>query len=213
MSGDAVSLIVVTALVSAGPLFLLSTTSYVKASTVLHIVRSALGAEGVPGAAVVTAFAFALSLLVMAPVATEVAARAAPALERADKDGAKALLAAVEAAKEPLRAFVKANTSEKDRARYLALATKAAGKAAAPGADEFAVLLPAFLTTELQEAFELGLLLLLPFLVVDLVVAGVLSSLGLSLPPRDVAFALKLMLFVSVDGFGLVARALVASYG
>lgn len=213
MNDSSVSLVVVTVLLSAGPLFLLSTTAYVKTSTVLHIVRSAIGADGVPGTAVVTAFAFAISLLVMAPVAREVAVRAEPLLEQKDKDGTKTIVAALDAAKEPLRAFVRANASSKDRARYLELAKKAAGKGVPPGEDDFAVLLPAFLTTELGEAFQLGFLLLLPFLVIDLAVAAVLSSLGLSLPPRDVALALKLLLFGAVDGFALVAQALVASYG
>ncbi len=114
-----------------------------------------------------------------------------------------------------MRAFLKANASPKERKRFYDVAQLARPKAERDqvGHDDLLVLIPAFMITELMEAFALGFVIYLPFLVIDLVVANVLLSLGMQmLSPTQVSLPFKLLLFVAVDGWGLLARALVTGY-
>lgn len=185
------------------PIALLLTTSYAKIATVLSILRSALGAEGLPGTGIVVALAAALTIATMAPVATTIATSL-------DATPDPSVGAVVDAAREPLRAFARRNTAAREAERFLSLAKKTRPDA---NASDFSVVLPAFVVTELEEALTLGAALLLPFLVLDLLVANVLAALGTqSLTATQVSFPLKLLLFLSVDGLGLLSRALVASY-
>ena len=114
----------------------------------------------------------------------------------------------------PLRGFLKRNTAASEQQLFVELARKAgAADAPKPSGDELPILLPAFLLTELSEAFQIGVLILLPFVVIDLVVAAILATLGLTtLTPGAVALPLKLLLFVLVDGLSTLSRALVAGY-
>ena len=126
-----------------------------------------------------------------------------------------ALGAAVEAGAGPLRAFLTRNAGARERALFLDLARQARpdDQRDRVGEDDVLVLLPAFLVTELSEAFQIGFLVFLPFLVVDLVVSNVLMSLGMHmLSPTQVSMPFKLLLFVLVDGWYLLARALVLGY-
>jgi type III secretion protein R len=113
-----------------------------------------------------------------------------------------------------MRDFLAANASPRERARFLDVARKSRGADAAKvGERDLTVLVPAFMTTELYEAFSLGFLVFLPFLVLDLVVANVLLALGMQmLQPTQVSLPFKLLLFVAIDGWGLLARALVSGY-
>lgn len=188
-------------------------TSFVKIAVVLAILKNALGARDVPPAIVVTGLAIVLSLVVMAPVGTQVWNAAAP-LVHGDAD-VRTAAAVAEAAVPPVRTFLGRHAHPRDRALFLELARRLAPEAqrAAVRDDDLAVLAPAFATSQLAEAFTVGFLLFLPFLVIDLFVAITLRSLGLeALPPVAVALPMKLVLFVVVDGWALVARALVASY-
>ena len=182
-------------------------TSFVKIAVVLAILRNALGARDVPPAIVVTGVAIVLSLVVMAPVGAEVWRAVEPAVQgRAD------VQAAAEAARPPVTRFLARHAHPRDRALFLDLARRME-KDGEVRDDDLAVLAPAFATSQLAEAFTVGFLLFLPFLVIDLFVAIALRSLGLeALPPVAVALPMKLVLFVAVDGWALVARALVASY-
>jgi type III secretion protein R len=213
-----VTLVVVGALVIV-PVLLMTTTSFVKISVVFSILKNALGAGDVPGAAVVTALAAILTLYVMAPVGAEIAEAAEPAASRvevADPLGDLARLGEVfGAGVEPLRAFLSRNAGEREQGLFLDLAREARPPEqrddVQPG--DLLVLLPSFLVTELTEAFQIGFLVFLPFLVVDLVVANVLMSLGMHmLQPTQVSMPFKLLLFVLVDGWYLLARALVVGY-
>ncbi|MFO0658491.1 MAG: flagellar type III secretion system pore protein FliP [Polyangiaceae bacterium] len=223
-------------LASILPLAALSMTSFVKVSTVLGIVRSGIGANDVPSGTVILALSVALSALVMSPVVRVVADKLeadpafhAPAAPSQDKHDARAsddtakLGLVLSAAREPVRGFLKANTAPREQERFFSLAVNAsraanitpgsANPAVSPSADDFTVLTPAFLTTELTEAFSLGVALLLPFLVIDLVVANLLVVLGLSsLSPTQVSLPLKLLLFVSIDGWGLLGQSLISGY-
>jgi type III secretion protein R len=147
----------------------------------------------------------------MAPVAERSAAlwREAPA-ER----GVAGTLAAAGRAAEPLRAFLARFARPDDRAAFLDVARRLRGEAGpAPSEDDLAVLAPAFVVSELRRAFTIGFAIFVPFLVVDLVVANVLLALGLTqLSPTSVSLPFKLLLFVGVDGWRLLARALALSY-
>jgi type III secretion protein R len=160
----------------------------------------------------VTGLALVLTMLVMAPVARRTAdvLRAAP-----PERGVEASLATLERASGPLREFLGRFARPDDRAAFLDVARRLAPPgAAAPAEDDLAVLAPAFAVSELRRAFTIGFLVFLPFLVVDLVVANVLLALGLTqLSPTSVSLPFKLLLFVAVDGWRLLARALALSYG
>jgi type III secretion protein R len=210
------ALVVALALVGLLPFVFMTLTSFVKISTVLHIARSAIGAPEVPSSTVVIALAGALTLLAMAPVGTRIADRVTPLLEpRTGQTTAAWVHDVVTAVREPLRGFLSANASPRQKARFFDLARKARGSAGQSSVekDDLAVIVPAFLVTELVEAFTLGFAIYLPFLVVDLVVANVLVALGMqALSPTQVSLPFKLLLFVAADGWGLLAQALVSGY-
>jgi type III secretion protein R len=214
--GRPLVLIVALAIVSLVPFAFMSVTSFVKISTVLQIVRSAIGAQSVPSGTVVMALSAALTFVAMAPVGSRIAARAAPILDHAAKEDAAALVReGIEAVRDPMRDFLRANASDREKARFFTLAKDARPpeERAAVTADDLTVLVPSFVVTELAEAFAIGFLLFLPFLVVDLVVANVLLALGMqTLNPTQVSLPFKLLLFVAIDGWGLLAQALVAGY-
>lgn len=208
------SILLSVAVVSLLPFLFLSLTSFVKISTVLQITKSAIGAQSVPSSTVILALSGALTLLAMAPTATAVFDRAAPVLAE-NPQGPEAIVKVAAAAKEPMRTFLQRNASEREVARFLAVAETAPpdAKPSAVDKNDLAVLAPAFVVTELTEAFAIGFLIFLPFLVIDLVVANVLASLGLqTLSVSQVSLPFKLLLFVTVDGWGLLAQALVLGY-
>jgi type III secretion protein R len=211
--GKPIALVVALALVSLLPFVFMGVTAFVKISTVLQIVRSAIGAQGVPSNTVVMALATALTLVAMAPVGQRILDRVTPLVVQDGKRGldTTALVEkGIEAVREPMREFLRANASEKERARFLTVAKNARPDAKA---DDLSVLVPAFVVTELTEAFAIGFLLYLPFLVVDLVVANVLLALGMQmLSPTQVSLPFKLLLFVAIDGWGLLAQALASGY-
>ena len=209
------ALVVALALVSLLPFAFMSVTAFVKISTVLQIVRSAIGAQSVPSGTVVLALAAALTLLAMAPVGAKIAARGAPLFSGKERDPAALVREGIDAVREPMRDFLSANASAREKARFLAIAKDARPPAerAEVGDRDLPVLIPAFVVTELGEAFAIGFLLFLPFLLVDLVVSNILLALGMqTLSATQVSLPLKLLLFVGIDGWGLLSQALVAGY-
>ncbi len=204
-------LLVLVALLALVPAALVMLTSFLKIAVVLSIARSALGAPQVPPNTVVTGLALALSLLVMAPVAERAAAaaRAGP-----EERGVAGSLAMASRAAGPLKAFLGRFARADDRATFAEVARRLRPPEAAPPADDdLAVLAPAFVVSELRRAFVIGFVVFVPFLVVDLVVSNVLLALGLTqLSPTSVALPFKLLLFVAVDGWQLLARGLVLGY-
>jgi type III secretion protein R len=156
----------------------------------------------------------------MAPVGQRILDRALPLVQShgqtAPREDTIALIEkGIDAVREPMREFLEKNASEKERARFLLVAKNArpeAERAKITGSD-LTVLVPAFVVTELTEAFAIGFLVYLPFLVIDLVVANVLLALGMQmLNPTQVSLPFKLLLFVAIDGWGLLAQALVSGY-
>lgn len=214
--GRPIALVVALALVSLLPFVFMGVTAFVKISTVLQIVKSAIGAQSIPSNTVIMALATALTLIAMAPVGEKILARATPLVTAKAKDDTSALVEkGIDALREPMRDFLKANASEKERARFLVVAKNARPEAerGKVGADDLSVLVPSFVVTELSEAFAIGFLLYLPFLVVDLVISNVLLALGMQmLNPTQVSLPFKLLLFVGIDGWGLLAQALVSGY-
>jgi type III secretion protein R len=197
------------------PLLLIATTSFVKLSVVFSLLRNALGTPDVPSGLVVTALATVLSLFVMSPVlsaAADATREQWAAIDINDPLRGKSLEAvslAVSAGREPLRMFLKRNAGANELTLFVDLA-KRTGSATQ---EDFAVIAPAFLLTELKEALQIGFLLFLPFLVLDVVITSLLVALGMqALSPTNVAMPFKLLLFVLVDGFVLLSRALVAGY-
>jgi type III secretion protein R len=213
--GKPIALVVALALVSLVPFVFMGVTAFVKISTVLQIVRSAIGAQGVPSNTVIMALATALTLIAMAPVGQRIIDKAAPLATGKNHDTTYLVEKGIEAVRDPMHDFLKANSSEKERVRFFAVAksTRNEVERAKVSADDSTVLVPAFVVTELTEAFAIGFLLYLPFLAIDLVVSNVLLALGMQmLSPTQVSLPFKLLLFVAIDGWGLLAQALVAGY-
>ncbi len=213
--GKPIALVVALALVSLVPFVFMGVTAFVKISTVLQIVRSAIGAQSVPSNTVIMALATALTLIAMAPVGQRILDRATPLASGKNQDTTYLVEKGLEAVREPMRDFLKANAAEKERARFFTVAKNARQEPerSRVAADDLSVLVPAFVVTELTEAFAIGFLIYLPFLVIDLVIANVLLALGMQmLSPTQVSLPFKLLLFVAIDGWGLLAQALVSGY-
>jgi len=194
-------------LLSVAPSLLLMTTAFTKIFVVLGLVRNALGLQTTPPTQVLAGLALFLSLFIMAPVLSDINTEAVqPYLA-----GQTTFTQAVEAGQRPLSAFMVAHTREED----IALITRAAGaeNPASPEEVPFTTLAPAFMLSELRSAFIIGFAIFVPFLIIDLVVAASLMSMGMMmLPPIMVSLPFKLLLFVLVDGWGLIIRALVGTY-
>jgi type III secretion protein R len=211
-----ITLVTILALAALLPFAFMTLTAFVKISTVLQIVRGAIGAQNIPSSTVIMALAGALTLLAMAPVSTRIQERAAPLFEPgAQRDTSAWVIALAEATREPIRDFLKANASTREKSRFyeIARAARTPPERDSVGRDDLVVLVPAFVVSELIAAFALGFALYLPFLVIDLVVSNVLLALGMQMMnPTQVSLPFKLLLFVAVDGWGQLAQALVTGY-
>jgi type III secretion protein R len=226
----------VLALLAIIPLVALMLTSFVKVSVVLSLLRNAIGATDAPSGLVVMGLSLILTFFVMAPIAVEMVhagasapaqtspgttAPGAPAPTTRGDDMMQVVRALVPADKQhevdaverslgPLKGFLAKNAAPRDVKTFVDLGAKL-GKTRAP--DEMSVLAPAFVTTELREAFAIAVLIFLPFLVIDLLVGLGMSSLGLStMSPQVVALPLKLLLFVAVDGWRLLLESVLRGY-
>lgn len=213
------SLVVLIVVLAVGPMALASLTAFAKISAVLHLTRSAIGVPAVPSNQIILALSLALTGIAMAPLGEHLLRVVEPVWASpnaaAGTKPTEAVVATLRAVQEPLRNFLEANASERERTRYLELARRAhpADAQGAVGARNLLVLAPAFIMTELLKALSLGVRIYLPFLVIDLLVANLLVSLGLqNLSPRELSLPLKLLLFVAVDGWGLLAEVLVTGY-
>jgi type III secretion protein R len=209
------------AALSLVPFVLLMLTAFVRIAVVLSILRSAIGAAQVPPAQVMTGLALILTLFVMAPTGERIYRAVQPVLSQGEgadlvsADSVAALAAAAQRAKEPLREFLLAHADGRNRALFhrLALQARTPEERAGITDRDLMVVVPAFVTSELGRAFEIGFLLFIPFLVVDLVIANLLLALGMhTLSPASVSLPFKLLLFVLADGWHLVIRGLVESY-
>jgi type III secretion protein R len=203
------------------PFLLLATTSFAKLSIVFGLLRNAFGPSDVPPGGVVIVLAALLTGYIMLPVAREVAIAAAPALPQLDTrspfagESGRALSRAFGLGKEPIRAFLDKHAGAAERSTFERLLRERLPETEQAKVTEhdLSVVLPAFFVTELKEALQLGFLLLLPFFVLDLVIAAMLATLGMQgVPQSSVALPFKLLLFVSLDGFRTLVETLVTSY-
>jgi type III secretion protein R len=214
MGIDPVALFVALLAMAVLPFVAMVVTAYTKVVVVLGLLRNALGVQQVPPNMVLNGIAIIIAAYVMAPVAMEAADR----MQRTPTEqssNTQQLMSAVGAAREPFRAFLIKHSQATEKAFFLksARAVWPPERAEALQADDFIVVAPAFLLTELTEAFRIGFMLYLAFIIVDLVVANVLLAMGLSqVSPTNVAIPFKLLLFVVLDGWSQVMHGLVMTY-
>ncbi len=200
-------IILLLTVLSLVPAILLMFTSFARIIVVLSFLRQALAAPQMPPNQVLLGLALFLTLFVMRPTIDRVNAEAVqPYLA-----GTTTTTEALQAAGAPVREFMLRQTREKDLALFVQLSKTPRPQTA----DDLSLLVvtPAFLISELKTAFEIGFLIYLPFLIIDLVVSSVLMSMGmLMLPPAMISLPFKVLLFVLVDGWNLVVRSLVAGF-
>ncbi|CTQ68194.1 flagellar type III secretion system pore protein FliP [Roseibium alexandrii] len=204
----AVQLVILLTVLSLAPSILVMVTSFTRIVVVLSLLRSAIGLQTAPPNMVMVSLALFLSAFIMMPT-----------LQAAYDVGVQPLIdgdieidQAYERASEPFRDFMLSQVREKDLMLFQELSGRDAPET--PEDLEMAVLIPAFMISELRRAFEIGFLLYLPFLIIDLVIASVLMSMGMMmLPPVVISLPFKLIFFVLVDGWNLVAGSLVKSFG
>ena len=203
-----IQLVALITVLSLAPSILVMMTSFTRIVVVLSLLRTALGTGTAPPNAVIVALALFLTAFVMGP-----------AFQNAYDVGIRPLLnneitteQAFERSTGPFKTFMLKNVREKDLSLFIDMSREA--KPATPEDVSLRILIPAFMISELKRAFEIGFLLFLPFLIIDLVVASVLMSMGMMmLPPVVVSLPFKLIFFVLVDGWTLVAGSLIQSYG
>lgn len=194
-------------LLSLLPALLMTTTAFTRILVVLAVLRQGLGTQQTPSNQILIGIALFLSLFIMSPVLSKAWQEgAAPYL-----DGEIDTETAFTRTTMPFREFMLAQTRESDLAMFVEIS----GRPRPESRDSvpMTLLLPAFLTSELKTAFQIGFLILIPFLVIDLVVASVLMSMGMvMLSPLIISLPFKLMLFVLVDGWSLLMSTLAASF-
>jgi flagellar biosynthesis protein FliP len=186
---------------------LMMMTSFARIIIVLAILRQALGTQSTPSNQILIGLALFLTLFIMMPVFNEVNQVAVQPYLAEELNTVQAL----EAASKPLHAFMLAQTREDDLALFARIGDF--GELAEPADVPFSLLLPSFATSELKTGFQIGFLLFIPFLIIDLVVASVLMSMGMMmLSPMIISLPFKIMLFVLIDGWALVFGTLASSF-
>ncbi|MEN3953283.1 flagellar type III secretion system pore protein FliP [Iodidimonas sp. SYSU 1G8] len=207
VSGRAIQLVLLLTVLSLAPGILMTVTSFTRIVVALSLLRSGIGAPGVPPNPVIISLALFLSFFVMAPT-----------FEAAWKEGVAPYNAGTITEEEafirttaPFRTFMLRQVREDDVRLFVELS----GKPVAKRADlPLTTLAPAFMISELRRAFEIGFMLLLPFLIIDLAVSAVLMAMGMMmLPPPTISLPMKIIFFVLVDGWALVAGSLIRSFG
>jgi len=200
-------IVLVLSLLALLPAALASLTPFLRITLVLHFLRQALGTQTAPSNPVLLGLGLFLTMLVMQPVARELQTKALDPYTKNEMT----LLQALAAARDPVHTFLLRFTREKDLQLFLELTKTPPPKR--PQDVELRVLMPAYVLSELRTGFQIGAVLFLPFLVIDLVVASVTLSIGMvQLPPAMVAAPFKILLFVLVDGWNLVIGSLMRSF-
>jgi flagellar biosynthetic protein FliP len=205
---SSITLILAITVLSVAPSVLLLATSFTKIIVVLGLTRNALGMQSSPPNQVLTGIALFLTLFVMGPVFSDINDVAVQPY----MDGTKTVSQAYDAGVVPLRGFLLDNTREDELKLMIGLS----GEEAPADASEVSLttLIPAFVLSELKSAFIIGLVIFIPFLVLDMLVSASLMAMGMMMvPPTIVSLPFKLLLFVVVDGWALITTALVGSYG
>lgn len=200
-------LLLLLAVLSLAPAFVILMTSFTRIVIVLSFVRNALATQQIPPNQVIIGLALFLTFFVMAPVFSEINETALSPFQEEEITFEET----IEIGGQPLREFMLNNTRQHDLAIFLEIDNQE--EDVAREEVPFRALIPAFVLSELKTAFQMGFLLFVPFLVIDMVVASALMSMGMfMLPPVIVSLPFKILLFVLVDGWHLVVRSLIESY-
>ena len=206
-SGSAVQLLLLVGGITLVPALLFTVTGFTRILVVLGFIRTGLGTPTAPPNQVLVGIALFLTLFVMAPTFTKVKDDAIEPLTKGQITQAEAF----ERGQAPMREFMFKQTRTKDLALFVKLAKIDKPKTRADVPTH--VLIPAFIISELKTAFQIGFLIFLPFLVIDLVVSSTLMSMGMvMLPPTFISLPFKILLFILVDGWNLITRSIVESF-
>ena len=216
-------LMVALGVLSIIPFVLIMVTSFVKIAVVLSIVRQAIGTQQIPPTQVITGLAIILTVYIMTPIGLEIYHKSKEVLGRSKASGEVAwanftvdqLLDAGRESQHPIRQFLIKNAHLKDRDMFYKLAwrMRQPRDRATLTDEDFSVIVPAFVISELKESFQIGFILFMPFLVIDMVVSNILMALGMQmLSPTTISLPFKLLLFVLVDGWYLITQGLVLGY-
>lgn len=215
-------MLVVLAALSMVPFVVMMITSFVKIAVVLALIRNAIGTQQVPPNVIVTGLAMILTVYIMVPVGYDVYKEAGSVINQGTNQplisqaSIKLLAEGVDKGKEPVRAFLLKHVHEKERSLFYNLAMKlrhTSEERKEITDKDFINLIPAFVVSELTEAFQIGFIIFLPFLVIDLVIANILLSLGMfQISPITISLPFKLLLFVLVDGWHVIAKGLILGY-
>jgi type III secretion protein R len=212
---DLTGLLITVVAISLIPFVAMVATSYAKIVVVLGLLRNALGVQQVPPNMVLNGIAVLVSAYVMAPIGMQAMQTMQARHAQAGGDTSLVVLDAFDAAKEPFRAFLKEHAHEREKRFFVRSASVIWPKdmAAKVREDDLVVLAPAFTLTEMADAFKIGFLLYIAFIVVDLAIANVLMAMGLSqVQPTNVAIPFKLLLFVVMSGWSTLIHGLVMTY-
>ncbi|MCJ8158673.1 flagellar type III secretion system pore protein FliP [Sphingomonas sp. LaA6.9] len=207
ISGRAIQLVMMLTVLSLAPGILMTVTSFTRIVVALSLLRTGIGAPGVPPNPVIISLALFLSFFVMAPTFDQAWKQGVTPYNEGRISEAQAF----ERTSKPFHAFMLKHVRDEDVQLFVELS----GKTPKTRAElPMTTLMPAFMISELRRAFEIGFLLLLPFLVIDLAVAAVLMAMGMMmLPPATISLPMKIIFFVLVDGWALIAGSLVKSFG
>ena len=209
------------------PFVAMVATSYLKIVVVMSLIRNALGIQSIPPNMVVNALAMILSFFILAPVAQQSWEIMRPKAESRSVGGVSAEASPASGlglpadrfaeAAEPFRDWLSAHTADRERAFFVNTAerlwAKEEGKPAVVDPESFAILLPSFCVSELTKAFQIGFLVYLPFIAIDIIVSNILLAMGMMMvSPVTISLPFKLLLFVMVDGWTLLIQGLVRGY-
>ena len=192
---------------SLAPAILVMMTSFTRIVIVLSLLRQAIGTQQAPANQIIVGLALFLSFFIMTPVWNQVNSQALKPYMQDDISAETA----IDLATQPIKNFMLKQTREKDIALFIKISKKA--RPLKPEEITLSVLMPAFVISELKTAFQIGFMIYLPFLILDMVIASVLLSMGMMmLPPIMISLPFKLLLFVLVDGWNLIVSSLVQSF-
>jgi flagellar biosynthesis protein FliP len=205
--GVPMQVVILLSLLTLLPAAIMSVTPFLRIAVVLHFLRQALGTQSTPSNQVLIGLTLFLTILIMQPVASEIYTKAWEPMEK----GQITAVQAWDQGSQPLRTFLLRYARERDIKLFVNLTKSPAPKG--PADLDMKIIVPAYVLSELKTAFQIGAILFLPFLIIDLVVASVTLSIGMvQLPPVMVSAPFKLLLFVLVDGWNLVVGSLVKSF-
>ncbi|BEV15666.1 type III secretion system export apparatus subunit SctR [Herbaspirillum sp. DW155] len=212
---DVVSFSVLLALLALIPLLVVTTTSFLKISLVLLVLRNAIGVQQVPPTLAIYGISLALSVFIMAPTVQEIGVHALQMESSPVASRTTPLLVRAQESFEPLRKFMMKVSRPEQRELFLASAKKLWPKDVAKEArpSDALILIPAFVVSELQAGYEIGFLIYIPFVIIDLLISNLLMALGMQqVSPQTITIPLKLLLFTLVAGWGKLLNALALSY-